>query len=146
MSEKNKLHETGNELVKSLDKLFKKAPHLPANARDVLVTIAPWLALIFGILGIIAGVSAIGLSPMALFGGVDAGMFVLISGVLTIVSSVLMLMAYPKLAKRHYSGWMLLFWSELVSVIPAVFALSVGSVLGILIGFYLLFEIKGHYK
>lgn len=34
--------------------VFAKVPHLPQNIRDILITLAPWLALIFGILGIVS--------------------------------------------------------------------------------------------
>jgi len=132
------------DLIATLDTFFKQAPKLPSSATDVLVKIAPWLSLIFGILGVIGGLSLLGLSPLAMLSGFHAN--VLITGVVSIVASVLMLMAYAKLVKREYKGWELLFWSEVVSAVSAVVALSVGSVLGVLIGFYLLFQIKSYYK
>jgi hypothetical protein len=135
-----------NDLIASLEKFFKQLPALPDNVRGALVNLAPWLALIFGILGVVVGLGALGLSPLALLGGIDASFLVLISGVVSIVASVLMLMAYPKLVKRQYKGWELLFWSEVVSTVSAVLSLSLGSVLGVLIGFYLLFQIKNLYK
>lgn len=134
------------DLIATLEKFFKQAPNLPENAREVLVKIAPWLALIFGILGVIVGLGALGLSPVALLGGINASFVVLLTGVVSIVSSILMLMAYPKLVKKQYKGWELLFWSEAVGAVSAVLALSVTSVLGVLIGFYLLFQIKSYYK
>lgn len=134
------------DLIAALEKFYKQVPNLPDSIREVLVKIAPWLALIFGILGVIAGLGALGFSPVALLGGVDASMIVLLTGVVSIVASILMLMAYPKLVKKQYKGWELLFWSEVVSVVSAVVTLSIGSVLGILIGFYLLFQIKSYYK
>lgn len=135
-----------SDFIATLDNFFKQAPKLPSSATDVLVKIAPWISLIFGILGVIVGLSAVGISPIALFGGVHASFEVLLVGVVSIVSSVLMLMAYPKLVKKEYKGWELLFWSEVVSAVSAVISLSVGSVIGILIGFYLLFQIKSYYK
>ncbi|MEK7571468.1 MAG: hypothetical protein AAB553_04270 [Patescibacteria group bacterium] len=135
-----------NDLIGMLEGVFKQAPHLPKNIQEVLVKIAPILALVFGILGIIVGLGAIGISPVAILGGVEASFMVMASGVLAIVSSILMLMAYPKLTKHAYAGWTLLFWSEAISAVSAVLSLSVGGVLGIIIGFYLLFEIKGQYK
>ena len=134
------------DLIPMLENWFKQVPNLPASVHEILVKIVPWLALVFGILGVVAGLGALGLSPLALLGGIDASFVVLLTGVITIVSSVLMLMAFPKLQKRQYKGWELLFWSEVVNVVSAVLTLSVGSVLGILIGFYLLFQIKRYYK
>lgn len=135
-----------NDLINSLEDVFKKAPHLPANIQDVLVKIAPILSLVFGVLGILVGLGAVGVSPVALLSGADASFMVLLSGVALIASSVLMLMAYPKLSKNLYTGWTLLFWSEVVSAVSSLLSLSIGAVIGVIIGFYLLFEIKKHYK
>ena len=41
-------------LENQLVDVFAKAPHLPQNIRDILITLVPWLALIFGILGIVS--------------------------------------------------------------------------------------------
>lgn len=134
------------DLIPMLEKWFKQVPSLPENIREVLVKIAPILSLVFGILGVIVGLGALGLSPVAILGGINASFIVLVTGIVSIVASVLMLMAYPKLAKRQYKGWELLFWSEVVGVVSAVLTLSIGSVLGVIIGFYLLFQIKSYYK
>lgn len=139
-------------LVSNLEGVFKSLPHLPENIREMLVKVAPWLALIFGVLGLFVGVGAMGFSPFAMFGGVRTGMMVFLSGVITLASSVLMLLAYPKLVKRSYNGWVFLFWAELMNAIYALLsALSgsggfVGTILGVLIGLYLLFEVKRYYK
>lgn len=141
------IDKVGKDMVVTLEDFFKKAPQLPKGGRDVIVTITPWIALIFGILGVIAGVGLVGVSPLGLFGGTSVAFGALISGVLAIISSVLMLMAFPKLQKHLYGGWMLLFWSEVVNVVSQVINLNLlGAVIGGLIGFYLLFQIKSYYK
>ena len=141
---------TGNQIIATLEDFFKKAPSLPTNAREVLVKITPIFAIVFGVLGVLAGLAAVGVSPMAVFGGVRAGGSVLISGVLAIVTSVMMIMAYPKLKKSQAAGWRLLFWSQCISVLSSVLAGGlngiVGTVIGALIGFYILFQIKSYYK
>lgn len=134
------------DIIASLEKFFKQLPSLPASVKEVLVKIAPWLALIFGVLGIIAGLGVLGLSPLALFGGLHASFLFIIAGVASIVASVLMLIAYPKLVKKQYKGWELLFWSSAVSAVSAVLSLTFGTLIGIFIGFYLLFQVKSYYK
>ncbi len=134
------------DIIGTLENFYKQVPNLPANAREVLVKIAPAISLIFGVLGVLVGLSALGLSPLALLGGLHSSFVVLLTGIATLVSSILLLMAYPKLAKGKYKGWEYLFWSQSVSVISAVISLSLGSVLGMLIGFYILFQIKSYYK
>lgn len=143
----NTIQKTGNDLINVLSDFFKKAPQLPKGGQDALVTIMPWIALIFGILGVVVGIGAVGISPLALFAGLNASTTVLITGILTIVSSVLMLMAFPKLQKRVEAGWVLLFWSEVVNVVSNLVSINiVGALIGGLIGFYILFQIKAHYK
>ena len=147
--------KTSTDLVGTIEPLFAKAPALPANARDILVKIMPWIALIFGILGVLGAISGLGLltatSPMAVLGGaegVSAYGTGFLASIIWLISSVLMLMAYPGLKKRQYKGWNLLFYSEVVSLVGAIVSITsiVGGIIGALIGFYLLFQIKSHYK
>ena len=147
-------HEAKNDIIGTLEDFFKKAPALPANAREGLVKITPWLALIFGILGVLGGLAGVGLltmfSPLAIFGGAS-GVASYGTGVIAawiwLASSVLLLAAYPGTKARKMSGWNLLFWSEIINVVGSVLAGSiVGAIIGGLIGLYLLFQIKSYYK
>ncbi len=143
---------TVDSSIKTMETWFSKLPALPANVREVLVKIAPWVALIFGILGIVASIAATGvlavLSPMvALGGGLGVAAGGVIGGLLALVGSVLMVMAYPGLRDHKMAGWRWSFWSETVSVVASLIALNlVGAVVGGLIGYYILFQIKSYYK
>lgn len=133
-----------DQYMKMMEEWFAKLPSLPVNVKDVLVKIAPWLALVFGILGVLGSLAATGiltaLSPLTATGGI-------VGAVLALVGSVLMLMAYPGLRDRKMAGWRRSFYSQLVSVVSSVVALNLfGAIVGALIGFYLLFQIKSHYK
>lgn len=140
-----------NQLVDTMEGWYSKLPSLPKQWVETLVTITPWLVLVFGVLGVLALLAALGvltaLSPvMLLGGGVGVATGSLIGTALALVSSVLLLMAFPGTKARKMSGWNLLFWSEAVSVISGVVSFSLGGVLGAAIGFYILFQIKSHYK
>lgn len=140
-----------NQLVDTMEGWYSKLPSLPKQWVDTLVMITPWVALVFGILGVLALLAALGvltaLSPFMLLGaGVGAATGSLIGTGLALVSSVLLLMAFPGTKARKMSGWTLLFWSEAVSVLSAVVSFSLGGVLGAAIGFYILFQIKNSYK
>lgn len=136
-----------NDVVAMLGNYFDKAPALPANVREGLVKVAPWLALIFGILGLLSGIGALGFTPLAMVGGVHTGALFVVSGVLTIIASFWLLMAYPKLAKRQERGWMMLFWVEVLDLLSMLVVFNlVGFIIGGLIGFYLLYQIKSYYK
>lgn len=141
-----------DQWVKTLEEWFAKLPPLPKGATDVIVKIAPWLALIFGVLGVLGSLAATGilavLSPfLVLGGGLGVATGGVIGAILALVSSVLMLMAFPGLRDRKIAGWKYSFWSEAISVVSSVVALNlVGAVVGALIGFYILFAIKSYYR
>ena len=141
--------------TKALDDSYAKLPVLPKGATDFIVNIAPWLSLIFGVLSILVGVSAFGflavLSPFAAVAGAGAYAITgLLSSLVLLVQGVIMIVAFPSLKKRGQRGWNLLFWSLILSVVSSVLSLNVfgvvQSVVGALIGYYFLYQIKSYYK
>lgn len=138
-------------ITDTVEEWFMKLPALPKEARDVIVKITPWLALIFGILGVLGSVAAFGIvtvfSPLAVMGGgIQAAGTGIIAAILGLVSSALLLAAFPGTRKLKLSGWNFLFYSEAVSLLSAVLAISLSGILFSLIGLYLVFQIKSHYK
>lgn len=130
---------------------FDKLPSLPKNATDVLVNITPWIALVFGILGVLGSLAGLGiltaLSPFVMLGnGIGGTATTLLTAALSLVSSALLLAAFPGTKARRMGGWNFLFWSEVVSTLSSVLLLSLTGVIGAFIGFYLLYQIKGYYK
>lgn len=141
-----------NAYVKMLEEWFAKFPPLPDQAKDVVVKVMPWIALVFGILGILGFVAATGLlsmmSPFMMLGG-GLGMTIggLLSGLLGIVGSVLMLISFSGLKSRKIVGWRWAFYAESVFILSNLITLNLfGAVLSFLIGFYFLFQVKSYYK
>lgn len=141
-------------IIDTLGDWYAKTPSLPKNVKDILVKITPILALVFGILGVLGAIAGLGLltvfSPLAALGGVNGvssygGGF--IAALFLLASSILLLAAFPGTKARKKQGWNLLFWSEMVGLIGSIVSLSFFSgIIGALIGFYLLFQIKSYYK
>jgi len=143
------------QLLKPLQDVYAKAPALPKNATDVLVSIAPWLALVFGVLAILAGVGGLGLftafSPLAyMYAGVGYTAFLLVASVIGIAEGALMVLAFMPLKKRAIRGWNLLVWGEGLAIISSIVSLRVGDVIWAIVGaaiaFYVLFQVKSYYK
>ncbi|HSX09033.1 MAG TPA: hypothetical protein VLF93_02695 [Candidatus Saccharimonadales bacterium] len=143
-----------NDIVSTMAEWFDKFPQLPKNGRDTLAKIAPWIALIFGILGVLVGISGLGvltfLAPLSFLGGASEaanyGSGIIVT-LIYLVGSVLLLASYPGLKARKYSGWNLLFWSEVVHLVGGLIALSfVSTIIWALIAFYLLFQIRSYFK
>jgi len=140
-----------NSVIVSVEKLYEKLPSLPKGVKEFAVAVAPWLAIIFGILGILGSLAAFGLSTVAspfiaLGGGVGLATNLIIATILGLVESVLMIVAFPSLLKRKYFGWTMLFWAQLLAVVVGVVTLSVYSVVLSLIWFYFVFQVKSYYK
>lgn len=159
-------------LEKQIEGWFKNAPPLPRNAKDTLVKILPWLALIFGILQIIVAVTLFQAARTTsvlidyanelsrTYGGQSVGLssmdktIIYLGIIILVVDAVIALMAYPHLVKRARRGWDLLFLGAVINVVYAVVSLfmdgrGIGSFIFSLlwsaIGFYLLFQIKASY-
>ena len=145
--------EAMNSLEAMLAPFFEKFPHLPEKGREAVVNVSPWIALIFGILGIVSllGVGGLGLGVSMFAYGFGMSMFIHLA--IALLSSVLLLMAYPGLKAKSKKGWNFAFYSEVVSVAGGVVGIAmwgaggiIGVVIGALIGFWLLFEIHSYYK
>jgi hypothetical protein len=129
---------------------YSKLPPLPRNWNEVIVKITPWVALIFGVLGVLGSLAAVGiltfLAPFVAMGaGVGQATGGVVGSVLALVASALMVAAFPGTNARKVAGWNLLFWSEIVSLVSSVVFFSVSGVIGVLIGLYILFQIKSFY-
>jgi hypothetical protein len=140
-----------NTVVVSVENVYKKLPVLPKGVREFVVAVAPWLAIIFGILGILGSLAAFGISTVAspfiaLGGGLGLATNLIIATLLGLVESVLMVIAFPSLLKRKVFGWSMLFWAEILAVVAGVVTLSVYSVIVALIWLYFVFQIKSYYK
>jgi hypothetical protein len=137
--------------------LFANLPHIPQGGREFIVSIAPWLALIFGILGVWGGIQMLGFgggqySELMRMAGYSSSSFV-IGAIFNIASSALLLAGFTGLKAHTKSGWNFVFYSMLVSILGGVVSVVmgmmygiVGLVIGAFIGFYLLFEVRSHYK
>lgn len=140
-----------DQLINSMEEWYSKLPPLPRNWRDVIVNITPWLALIFGVIGVLGSLGAIGiltfLAPFVILGsGVGVASGGIIGAILALIASALLVLAFPATRSRKKSGWNLLFYSEVVSIVSSLVAFSAGGVVGALIGFYILFQIRSYYK
>src|SRR5687767_6007416 len=143
-------------LVATAEETYKRVnpPSLPASIKELLVTFAPWLSLLGGVVGLLVFIPGllvlVALSPLAGLAGAGLGYVgTIINLILSAVGAVLSLMAFSGLRKRSYSGWTLAFWATAVYLVAGLFPLSIGSVLstaiGGAIGLYVLFQTKPYY-
>ncbi len=140
-----------DKIIVYLGDLYKKAPNLPKNIRDFIVTVIPWFSLVVGILGVLGMIAALGVltifSPaVVLGGGVGTAAGLSLSVIIGLLESVITLIAVPSLLKRKAMGWRLLFISQALGVVSTILTATLGGLIGAAIGFYILYQIKLSYK
>ncbi len=140
-----------NQLIKWLDLYFgQKAPQLPGKAKEFLVKIAPWLAIIGVVLAIPAILAVFGFSRFAFsmmgsygymgYNGFGAAWIFLLAG------AILNALAIPGLRKRSMAGWNFVFYGVLVSGLQNLLMMNiVGMIISLAIGFYILFQVRPLY-
>ncbi|MDQ3123462.1 MAG: hypothetical protein M3Q14_02170 [bacterium] len=152
--------------------LYKGAPKLSESSKETLVKVWPWLALVGGILQVLAAIAlyrwaaaasditstandfyrSIGAAPIV---EERFSAWLWISLALLAVEGVLLLLAYPKLKRRERKGWDLLFLVGLLQVLYALVSFFVdgrGGLFSLLwnllvsaVVFWLLFAVRDKY-
>lgn len=131
--------------------LGKKAPQLPSNARETIVSITPWATLIIMLIALPALFALFGLgammAPLSFMGGTGSGIHYLLTFVFVGISVVLEVMAIPGLFKREKRSWYLVYYAILVTTLYNIITFDLGGViLGSLLPLYVLFQIRSYYK
>lgn len=124
----------------------QKAPALPVAAKEVIVKIAPWLSIVMIALAAPAVLALVGfggyVGRYAMYGMYSGGWYWIFAAA-TIVLNIL---ALPGLFKRLQSGWTYSLYSVLVGGVSNLLMGEIpGLIIGLAIGFYILFQVKSYY-
>ncbi len=153
------LHKTAEKKMAALESwlspMFSTLPHLPQNARQTISSIAPWFALIFGVIGLLGIVSTGAIASILSFSFFGNGLMQLswtISILAAIFAAVFQILAYQPLTKKQKKGWNYLFYGTVLTAVAALVELIFGygsgaaqTIIGSFIGLWLLFEIRSSY-
>lgn len=139
-------------LEKELEPIFsEKLPAFPENIKDVLVQVAPWLALIGGIIGALSLITALGATTFLSFASFGnnhftspwymwLGLFWL--GALTVLS----ILAFKPLQNKERKAWNYMYWLTLIGLVFNLLSFNILSALiGAFISFWILFQLKSRY-
>lgn len=135
------------------DQLRKQLPAAPEGLLNFYASVAPWLAIIFGILGIfvfvIAGFILALLSPFFMLGGasgVSSGLSAVVGLIFGGVGSVLSAIGGFQMLNRRLSGWRLLAFGIVLSAINDLLHLSlIGFIIILAVGWIHL-QVKPRYS
>lgn len=153
-----------------IEKLMKGLPALPKDVKDKLVIALPWVSLVFGVLEIILVwglinflnrygkiydyISSLDAEFSLALSGLDR-LFIYLGAAVLVASALIGFIAYAPLKERKPKGWYLLFLAVLINLGYALLSLLIeGQGLGSFLvsalqsafGFYLLFQVRDHYK
>ena len=138
------------DLVGFLDYyLVRKAPfQLPDNAKEWLVQYGPWITIVVLVLTLPALLVVLGLGSLLVpFAGVGYATGFGFIAIGLVIEIGLTMMALPGLFARKMSGWKLLFYARLVSIVARLLAGAIVSALVVgLISMYVLFQVRALYK
>ena len=101
--------------------VFGKIPHLPKKIVNLLAFLAPWLALVGIVIGVIAGPVMVLLTLLSAV-TLDVGLILnmLFSTLLVVANTVILLRAFRPLKSKEQRGWVLLFWGSVIGSISIV--------------------------
>jgi hypothetical protein len=129
--------------------LVKKAPfQIPDGGRELIVKFGPWITVVLLILTLPLLLVALGIGTVLIpFGGPGYATGFGLATLVLLVEIGLMVAALPGLFARKMSGWTLLFYSHLASILVSLLSGSiVGGLLFGLIGLYILFQVRPLYR
>ncbi len=127
--------------------LVQKAPfQIPNDAKEWIVKFSPWIAVVLLVITLPAVLFALGLgAALVPFGMVVPGFAYV--WILLLAHVVLLVLALPGLFARKMSGWKLVFYARILSIVSSLLAGAiVSAVLGGLISLYVLFQIRDKFR
>jgi hypothetical protein len=151
---------TGNKkfdnFLKKMEVFFEryfvgKAPAIPNNIQEIIVKFGPWLlaiSLVLGFLGLFSTLGILSTSfPAIMARGMGNALIILISLVLSIIIFIMEAVALPGLFKRKIRSWYLIYYASLLSAVQAIFQVNLLlSIIFMVLGLYILFQIKNRYS
>ncbi len=129
--------------------LVKKAPfQIPDAAREWIVKYGPWITVVLLAISLPLILALLGLGTFLMpFAGVGYATGFGMAALFFLVCVGLEVLALPGLFARKMSGWNLMFYAQIASAVGSLVSGSiVSALLGALISFYILFQVRSLYR
>jgi hypothetical protein len=133
------------------EQLRVKLPLAPPGLLNGYMNVVPWIAIVFGIIGILVSlVALVGstiLGPLAvMFGAAGTGFTLILASLLSLVIAALEVAGGFLMLQRRINGWWLMALGMVVSLLSSLFHVSaVGLIFWLLIA-YLHLQAKPNYR
>jgi hypothetical protein len=148
---------TWNDSLSQMDtyaeKLRVMLPQAPPGLLDGYMKFAPWIAIIFGALGVLFSVLLLvlgtAMAPLAvLFGGTAGANYtgaLLLGLLVSVLINVLELVGGYMMLQRRLTGWWLIAVGMLVTVLQSLFGRSILVLIVVLLIAYVHLQVKPNY-
>lgn len=135
-----------NTLETSLEEyLLKRAPRLPKEIQEIIVTFGPWILAAYLIVIIpllIAGFEATFRGSLA-----SALDIYSLKWIFQTVTTFLIIISLPGLFKKEAKSWRFVFYAGFTKIVASLFMWGLASaIIEFLLVMYILFQIKSYYK
>jgi len=145
------LNETFNQLDGYAEQLRVKLPLAPPGLLNGYMSFAPWVAIVFGVLGILISLVALAgstiLGPvLIMFGSPGTGFGLLFGSIIGLASAVLELIGGSMMLQRKATGWWLLAFGLVVGLLSNLLRGSVLGLIVILLICYVHLQVKPNYR
>lgn len=154
------------KIIDQVGDYFKELPHLPEGIVGFLVKVAPFFAIIGGVINLFSSLSLLAVylnfRPFYRYSYMNMGMGMgygqsylllgLILAILQIAMGALLIMAFKPLQEKTKLGWVYLYYTIVISIIMSLISLLfasgniVASIFWILIDMYVIYEMRPSYS
>lgn len=131
--------------------LFRNFPKFPPEVSDFIVNFGPYLVLIGGVMGILSISTLIPIGGFSLYtfspfiSPFLPFLYLTVFG--SVISGLMLIAAFDDLKKRELFGWKLVFWAANIRIIASLLSFDLpGAVVGALISWYILSQVKEKYS
>ena len=129
--------------------LVQKAPfQIPDGGREIIVKFGPWITVVLLVLMLPPLLLVLGIGTVLMpFGGIGYATGFGLSAIGLVATIALMVMALPGLFARKMTGWTMMFYAQIASIVTSLVTGSIfAAIFGGLIGLYVLFQVRGLYR
>jgi len=146
---------TWNESFSQLDSYAEQArvklPAAPPGLLNFYMSWVPWLAIVFGVLGILISlVALVGstiLGPLlVMFGSPGTGLGLIVGSLFSLASAALEFIGGWLMLQRKATGWWLLAGGLAVSLLTSLFRVSIVALIVVLLIAYVHLQVKPNYR
>ncbi len=145
------LNESFGQVDAYAEQLRLKLPLAPPGLLNGYMNVVPWIAIVFGVLGIlislVALVGSTVLGPlMVMFGAAGTGFTLILASLLSLVIAALEVAGGFMMLQRRLTGWWLLAASMIVSLLSSLLHVSAIGLIFWLIIAYIHLSVKPNYN